>query len=231
MIKALTAAVLFVSVPTSALAAAVSVSPTVGGTLTSFHPYPNYSDRYGCSGGTGNIASVESALGRDSSHIMTEGFGFVEERRGNFEFELSPSFLRSSAVSTLTFTVGDAYYGSMGMCVFAYKADGQITAGDYDQTLSGTLLGGLQYYAVPDSMQGIYGAPRNYQFDLTGFMSKFRPQDGNFLGIQIMSDFSDGGARVSNVRLNVASVPEPAALGLFGMGMLGIAAWRRRKAA
>jgi hypothetical protein len=54
------------------------------------------------------------------------------------------------------------------------------------------------------------------------------PQEENFVGEAVVIGFWDGGDPADNIAVRATSVPLPASFALFGVGLFGLAALRRR---
>jgi PEP-CTERM motif len=151
-----------------------------------------------------------------------------EDVRGNWEFELAPQYLRPTASARLKFLAVNAQGSdSAEYCVAGYSGDGSITIEDYQPA-------GRSEIAVfaTDQFEGEGGLAYFYRADLdvTALLRTFRgggPDD--FLGISIAANgFEDANIDVYDIRLEISLVPEPAAFGLVGLGLLGLGTARRR---
>lgn len=152
-----------------------------------------------------------------------------EDVRGNWEFTLAPQYLRPNAKARLKFlAVNSQGSSSAGYCVDAYAGDGTITIADY-QPADRTNIDVF----VTDGFEGEGGLAYFYRADLdvTALLKMFKAGGkDDFFGIVISADSAeDANIVVSDIRLEITYVPEPVALALFGLGVAGLGAMRRRR--
>ena len=145
---------------------------------------------------------------------------------GNFGGEPSPdttmAFLTGSAVLNVPngFDIGFSFFYS------AIQLPGTVTVFD-GLNATGNVLA-----TIPLALTPLNGAP-----DPTGQFSPFVPIGVSFPGIAFSIDFGGTANRIGfdNITFGSATpggatpVPEPAAMLLFGVGLAGIAALRRRR--
>ena len=140
---------------------------------------------------------------------------------GRFTATLSRTGLASSLFSGPS-VMGIANYGA----TFATGTTGSVTFQSWlDPANSGGAAGEPVHYA-PSVITANQGAPGSAT---SGPAALLAP--GSFLSVYSQLDFvidSPGGSLNANTDVQVASVPEPMTLLLFGPGMLGLAAIRRR---
>lgn len=159
-------------------------------------------------------------------YIGTMGAQFsADDRRANYEFDVSALGKITSAKLLFSAVEEEAGGGSTN-CVLGYAGNGLSDPGDY-QPADRQLIG---YFDITENLETMRFELLDGMIDITAFLDAFLSGGGEFLGIQFANDdFADNVSALLGVRLVVETVPEPAMMALFGLGLLGISARRRKR--
>lgn len=206
---------LILALISSSAAVASTVSPvSAGGTTKTFTTFDMITLDSTC-----GASRPGEALGGASP--FRPGIGFsgasdIVEGRANYEFRRAD--VGPNAKLSLTFDLELDVGTEPEVCVYGYRADGVVSTSDF-QLEDAIFLG-----EVLLSPYGNIGLPVDVS-DVLGL-------GGDFFGLQLAIDgFQDVTGRVWEFHLSVdeaSAVPEPAALGLVGVGFAMVAARRRR---
>ncbi len=139
-----------------------------------------------------------------------QGFLVGDARPSIFSFNGEGAFIGIEAVSGGLFT-----FDSIGF------STGSNTDGSYDYAITG-FLGGASIFSQSGTFAGAFGFWDNV---ISASSAAF-----DSVGIQI-SNFNISSVNIDNIGVTVTSVPEPAALALFGIGLAALGLTRRRKTA
>ena len=130
--------------------------------------------------------------------------------------------------STFTATASDRNGSTLDPALFLFNLNGNALYGDEDGTLSGlTLTPGLYYLAITSDGQD----PRHAGNDIFTLGAGLLTPTLSHTQIDGWDSGGDSGGEYSIALTSAqfAQTPEPAALGLVGVGLLGLGVLRRRR--
>ncbi|WP_339703687.1 PEP-CTERM sorting domain-containing protein [uncultured Sphingosinicella sp.] len=210
-----------------AIAKSVTLSPAVSGWFVGDVPEEGYDPENGDNCNTVRPGPVVWSAGTSNSGEIGNmgGYFYVDDKRASFEFDIS-TFKKKVKNATLRFSAYDQYGdGNSQNCIFAYTGDGVTTLGDYTPAGKSEIYSFGMEWNDDDGSYGLDGV-----FDITALLNTMLKEKTDFLGIQFATDnYADTIIGLSDMRIVIETVPEPATLALFGLGLTGFALRRRSR--
>ncbi|MGB5717403.1 MAG: VPLPA-CTERM sorting domain-containing protein [Gammaproteobacteria bacterium] len=218
LLGAVCACILFIVTPPTVNAATISVTSEAAGTVR------NSLDSGLSINGTSSLQMINDGPGPASSNYQFED-------RGVAEFDLSGLGVNSVNSSVLTLFDGATnapFDLPVTIDIYGYSGNGSVGVSDFSPA-DRTLLA-----SVP------YNGETQFDIDVTDFINNQLAIASNFAGFSLLlpnatSDLSvfnfDGSISDNPPVLMLTTVPIPAAVWLFGSGLLGLVGIARRKKA
>ncbi len=193
------------------------LTPTASGSVVSYY------DAYelGELGGKCLLDPRDPDLSESGGFGDLSGDPIVPEKRAVYEF--GHGFSKKVHKATLKFKAWSYDGGSSPICVNAFSGNGTISPDDY-------LPAGIDTFMVlGDWAYGDDGISMIAKLDITDLLNDFILAGLPFLGLQFAADENqDSEYGLEYISISF-SVPEPATLALFGLGLSGVMLRRRRK--
>jgi len=224
--RVLFCAAVVAGVTSPAIAKTITLAPAVSGSFVGEVPEGGFDPEIGDNCNTLRSGPVMWSAGTsDYGEIGNmSGLFFVDDHRANFEFDIS-ALKKKTKNATLRFGAYDQYGdGNSRNCIFAYAGDGATSLGDYMPVGKSEIHTFEMEWNDHDGTYGLDGV-----FDITALLNAMLKENVDFIGIQFATDnYADTIIGLSDMRIVIETVPEPAMLALFGLGLAGLALRRRK---